>query len=163
MAFSLPLPQPFCFSLGQPRESNTARKPDLSAVSTPGSLAGLVLLLVDDEPSAVQVLGMILRHHGAEVYTALSAQEAFEKFLAVGPDVLVSDIGMPVASGYDLIGWIRNKEKQLGIRTPAVALTAFTSKEDREKALAHGFDLHLGKPMDPICLMESIVKISRRT
>jgi CheY-like chemotaxis protein len=71
-------------------------------------------------------------------------------------DVLVSDIGMPAADGYTLIGRVRELTKGRARHTPAVALTAYASEEDRRRALAAGFDAHLPKPVEPAELVNVI-------
>jgi CheY-like chemotaxis protein len=81
---------------------------------------------------------------------AASAREALEAFSQSKIDVLVSDIGMPQADGYDLIARVRAVEREArATPIPAVALTAYGSKEDRERALAAGFQTHVLKPIDP--------------
>jgi CheY-like chemotaxis protein len=71
------------------------------------------------------------------------------------PDVLLSDIGLPIESGYDLIERIRALPTDIS-RIPAVALTAFATEKDRQRALASGFQLHLSKPVEPRALIEAI-------
>jgi CheY-like chemotaxis protein len=97
---------------------------------------------------------------GAEVVPAASAAEALKALERFAPDVLVSDIGMPERDGYDLIRDIRN----LGhgpIDLPAVAVTAFASPEDRRRALAAGFQVHLAKPVDPGELTAVVAQLGR--
>jgi CheY-like chemotaxis protein/two-component sensor histidine kinase len=113
------------------------------------SLDGLRILVVDDEPDARELLHEILRRQGAVVTTAASTQEAMGLFESTRPDVLVSDIGMPVEDGYALIRRVRQRPAEQGGAIPAIALTAYAREEDRKKALAAGFHAHLAKPLEP--------------
>jgi PAS domain S-box-containing protein len=115
-------------------------------------LDGLRLLVVDDEHDAREVVGEALRERGAEVYVAASAAEALEKFAAVRPDVIVSDIGMPGTDGYSLMRRIRALPPEAGGRTPAVALTAYTRGEDAQRAFVAGYQSHVPKPVEPMQL-----------
>jgi signal transduction histidine kinase/CheY-like chemotaxis protein len=113
-------------------------------------LDGFRVLVVDDHDDARQTVGMVLQQYGAHVVLAASAREALEAFSQSKIDVLVSDIGMPQADGYDLIARVRAVEREArATPIPAVALTAYGSKEDRERALAAGFQTHVLKPIDP--------------
>ena len=122
-------------------------------------LQGVRLLVVDDEPDARELLGMILEEAGAEVVTAACADEALAAFERLRPDVLVSDIGMPQCDGYDLIRRVRLLEGDCATRVPAVALTAFARAEDRGQALESGFQAHLPKPIEPGELTALIVQL----
>lgn len=125
-------------------------------------LTGLSILVVDDELTLLRLHELVLSRQGAEVTTASSASEALEKFHQVRPDVIVSDIGMPVTSGYELMESIREAERSLSVRTPALALTAFVGPEYNDLALAHGFDLYAGKPLEPHSLIELVLYLSKR-
>jgi CheY-like chemotaxis protein len=128
------------------------------------ALAGARLLVVDDEKDARYFLSLVLRRFGAEVHAAASAFEALELFRRHRPDALISDIGMPEASGYDLIGWIRQEEAEVGSRrVAALALTAFVQVADRERALEHGFDQHMGKPFEPLQVVRVVAELLGRT
>ena len=111
------------------------------------SLAGVRVLLVDDEKDALAVTRLMLELHGAEVITAPAAAEGLKKVQTHTPDVIVSDIGMPQMDGYQFMRAIRRLPEHKGGNTPALALTAFTRPEDREKALDAGFLAHLPKPV----------------
>src|SRR6185503_16329520 len=102
------------------------------------------VLLVDDDPDALDMLRRVLEESEAEVETALSAEDALERLGRQGFDVIVSDIGMPDRDGYELIAEVRKR----GLRVPALALTAFARKEDRTKALRCGYQAHLSKPVE---------------
>jgi CheY-like chemotaxis protein len=125
------------------------------------SLAGIKVLGVDDDPGAREVLADVLLACGATVTLAASVHEALRAFKLDRPDVLVSDIGMPELDGYSLVGRIRALEDPAARSTPAIALTAYASAEDRERALRAGFDRYLSKPLDTAQLSRLIVDLAR--
>jgi CheY-like chemotaxis protein/nitrogen-specific signal transduction histidine kinase len=121
-----------------------------SEVPVEGSddLAGLKILVVDDEADTCELLRALLTRCGAEVAAARSAAEAFELFRQVQPDVVVSDIGMPGEDGYELMRRLRALPNDQGGNVPAVALTAYARVEDRMKALKAGYQMHVAKPIE---------------
>jgi len=122
------------------------------------TLSGVKVLLVEDEPDARELLSMTLRISGASVYAVDSAREAMQTLSSFKPDVLLSDIGLPVESGYDLIRQVRALPTNLK-KIPAIALTAFATEKDRQRALSAGFQLHLAKPVEPQALVDVIEKL----
>jgi CheY-like chemotaxis protein len=129
----------------------------------PSALRGLRVLLVDDEPDAREALTGILRVHGADVEAAASAAEAIDALQRQRFDVLLADIGMPGADGYDLIRYVRGLEANSSAHVPAVAVTAFSSDLDRRRALDAGFQVHLSKPVDPAALIATVAVLGRPT
>ena len=125
------------------------------------ALAGLKVLVVDDEPDARQVLRRALSDCHAEVIAAASAAEALESITKSRPDVLVCDIGMPDEDGYDLIQQVRANPATRDI--PAAALTAFARPEDRKRSLLAGFQAHIAKPVDPAELTAVVASLAFRT
>ena len=129
--------------------------------STP-ELAGLRILVVDDEDDARTLARRVLEERGAQVITVSSAAEAMA---SVGdndpPSILVSDIGMPEQDGYDLIKQMRALPGEAG-RVPAVALTALARAEDRKRALSAGYQKHVSKPVDPAELVAVIASLAGR-
>ena len=121
-------------------------------------LDGLRVLVVDDHGDAREVLGLVLRERGAVVHLAAGVAEALEVLNRAAVDVLVSDLAMPGADGYELIAAVRAAR---GAAIPAVALTAYTGREVRERALAAGFAAHATKPLNPEDLIELIAKLPR--
>jgi signal transduction histidine kinase len=113
------------------------------------SLAGVTILVVDDDADARQIMERILRDGGATVVTASSASGALAILPRLLPNLLVSDIGMPNEDGYDLIKKVRALSRNDGGATPAVALTAFVRSEDRLHALRSGYQMHVAKPVEP--------------
>jgi PAS domain S-box-containing protein len=134
-----------------------------AALECPPSLAGLRVLVVDDEADTRVLLRAMLERCGSEVMTAASAAEALELFEQSRPDVLVSDIGMPEADGYALISGVRRLEARRGGRVPAIALTAYARAEDRVRALKAGFQVHVPKPIEPVELVAVVASLTGRT
>ena len=126
-------------------------------------LSGVHVLVVDDEPDARELLAFVLTQHGARVVTASSARDALETLKHEPPNVLVSDIGMPVEDGYTLIQNVRALAPHASGNVPAIALTAYTRAEDRLRALRAGFQMHLGKPIEPLELVLVVAGLARRT
>jgi PAS domain S-box-containing protein len=110
-------------------------------------LKGAKILLVDDDCEGIQPLQIFLETQQADVHCAGSAKDALQKIAEHRFDVLVSDIGMPGMDGYELIGEAR-KLTDGKYFLPAVAMTAYASTQDRERALSAGYQTHLPKPVD---------------
>lgn len=116
-------------------------------------LDGLRVLIVDDDSDSREVLAFELAFRGAQTKTAANVREALELWDQWEPNVLVSDIGMPVEDGYDLIRKVRARA---GVQIPAIALTGYASSEDAARVIAAGYQLHLAKPLHPKQLVEAI-------
>src|SRR5262249_55924888 len=125
-------------------------------------LSGLRLLVVDDDLDSREVLASLLALRGAEARSAGNAQEAIAIFSGWTPDLLISDIGMPGEDGYDLIRRVRAIEVDDGRRTPAIALTGYATREDGERAISAGYQLHFAKPVDPSALVRAIARLVRQ-
>jgi signal transduction histidine kinase/ActR/RegA family two-component response regulator len=125
-------------------------------------LDGLKVLVVDDDPDALELGSTILTGAAATVKTCSSASEAFEVLRQWRPDVLVSDIEMPGEDGYSLIRNVRALDGEEGGRTPAIALTAYGRAEDRVRALSAGYSMHVPKPVDPGELTTVIANVADR-
>jgi NO-binding membrane sensor protein with MHYT domain/CheY-like chemotaxis protein/two-component sensor histidine kinase len=124
----------------------------------PGSLAGVKVLLVDDANDTLDVLEQILRHSGATIMVASDAGTALALLERERPDVIVSDIGMPDIDGFELMRRIRRRAASAGGAIPAIALTAFTRQDDRNKAMQAGFNDYLAKPVEPGSLVAQIAQ-----
>jgi len=123
------------------------------------SLAGVRVLVVDDEEDARELVTTILTRCGAEVVVAHSASEGLATLQRRRPDVLLSDIEMPDEDGYSLIRKVRSLSGERGGLVPAAALTAYASTHDRAKALAAGFDIHVPKPVHPAELVAVVASL----
>ena len=135
----------------------------LERLTTFGDLHGIRVLAVDDEQDALVLIRVALEAAGAEVSTMASGIEALERIEEVRPDALVIDLGMPEMDGFELIARLRALASASVRDIPAAALTAFARSEDRAKALRHGFQMHLSKPIDPSELVASVSMLVRRT
>jgi signal transduction histidine kinase/CheY-like chemotaxis protein len=134
-------------------ESPPPLDPDLN-------LAGVKVLVVDDEVDARVLVKRVLERYGAVVRTAGSAEEALLAIELERPDVLVSDIGMPGQNGYELIRQVRSLGRQRGGSIPALALTAYARSEDRMKAVRAGFQMHMAKPVEAAELLTMVSSLA---
>ena len=137
-------------------EDNESPRDSLSA----NDLTGVEILLVEDETMARAATQQLLVQYGAQVRVSSGAAVAREAYQIRRPDLIVADVGMPEEDGNELLASIRQIEREQGIsRIPAVAVTAFARAEDRDRAIAAGFDAHLPKPVDPERLVAVIAKL----
>ena len=134
--------------------------PSLSRVEA--DLRGIKVLVVDDQEEARELIRRLLEDCGATVVTAGSAAEALALVERERPDLLVSDIGMPEADGFELLRRVRALGAERGGRMPAIALTAFARSEDRTRALRAGFLVHVAKPVDPAELVATVATVTGR-
>lgn len=125
-------------------------------------LDGLRILVVDDEADTRDLLKQGLEYCGANVKVVGTANEALELLISTSPDILISDIGMPVVDGYDLIKQVRGLPLDRGGRVPAIALTAYTRTEDRLQSLRAGYDMHVPKPVELAELVAVAATVVRR-
>jgi PAS domain S-box-containing protein len=123
------------------------------------SLEGIHILVVEDQSDARELLTAILHRAGADVRAVASAAEALDSLQRCRAEVLVSDIGMPDEDGYALIQHVRELDSESGGAVPAIALTANARAEDRSRALAAGFQMHMAKPVDPAELTQAIARV----
>ena len=116
------------------------------------SLRGFTVLVVDDDADCRKSIARILRLAGAEVSVTGSVEGALQLLEKNGWDVVITDIGMPLLSGYDLIRQARRQ----GHRVPMIAVTAFDTPEHRRQIVLHGFAYHLTKPFDAEHLVAAV-------
>jgi CheY-like chemotaxis protein len=114
------------------------------------------MLAVDDEADALALVSEVLQAAGAHVSAARSADDALSILDTRQLDVIVADLGMPHVDGLQFIDRVRRHRKRRVRAVPAAALTAYAPSEDRMKALAAGFQIHLAKPIDPAELVTTI-------
>ncbi|ALF56384.1 histidine kinase [Nostoc piscinale CENA21] len=127
-------------------------------MEAPLPLAGLNVLVVDDDDDSRFYVTTVLETDGANVIAVASASAALEALMTLQPEVLVCDIAMPEEDGYTLIRKVRSLKPDQGGRIPAIALTAYGDTEDRIRALEAGFQTHVAKPVDPNELVAIVVK-----
>jgi PAS domain S-box-containing protein len=118
-------------------------------------LDGLRILVVDDEPDAVELMRHVLERRGAQVTVTTSAERALADLVTIRPHLLISDVGMPEIDGFELIHRVRERQ----IAVPAMAATAYARPQDVGRALAAGYDAHVSKPIDWNLLLERIVAL----
>jgi CheY-like chemotaxis protein len=131
-------------------------------IDCPPELAGLRVLVVDDEPDARELVQALLESCHAHVVTAPTAAAALRAFKEQPPEVLVSDIGMPGEDGLWLIRQIRALPPEAGGNVPAVAVTAYASLRDRTRVLMDGFTIHISKPTEPQELLAAVAALAGR-
>ncbi|ABB75331.1 Response regulator receiver domain-containing protein [Nitrosospira multiformis ATCC 25196] len=124
------------------------------------SLSGHKVLVVDDEEEILVITRLMLELHGAEVITSLTAAKGLEQVQIQRLDLIISDISMPHMDGYQFIQAVRNLPARKGKNTPALALTAFSRSQDRERALNAGFQAHLSKPVSLQVLIETVTRVT---
>jgi CheY-like chemotaxis protein len=125
-------------------------------------LDGIHVLLVEDDDDSRKLLGTMLKRYGAKVTSAKSAAEALDVFENEVPDVIISDIGMPEQDGYELIRKLRALPVEKGGKIPAIALTGYASRKDRERALSSGYHQHVAKPIEQADLINTIAALVGR-
>jgi PAS domain S-box-containing protein len=125
-------------------------------------LAGLRVLVVDDEPDALTLMREVLEGAGATVSEAPSAAGALSMVNADCADVIVSDLGMPGMDGYAFIAQLRSSESETLRNVPVAALTAYARSEDGTRVLRSGFQMHLSKPIDPGELVAGVAALAGR-
>ena len=146
------------------QQDNIALSPPASSSEfSDSALAGLSIVVVDDEPDACELIQRVLTEAGATVRTADRGMVALQLISEERPSVIVSDIGMPEMDGYELMRQIRILEHANNWQIPAVALTAFARSEDRARVLDAGYVAYLTKPVEPADLVATLATIARRT
>ena len=155
----------FTVALPLAQRNALADEDDWSELSDPGAgtlptLVNLQLLVVDDDDDTREFLIALLEEEGATVRSASSVAEALAALESSWPDVLLSDIGMPGADGYELIARVREMEGLRGGMMPAIALTAYARESERQQALEAGFQMHLSKPVEVSQLIAGIANLA---
>ena len=136
--------------------------PPVAATFIPAELAGIKVLVVDDQRDARELMKRVLEDCAAEVLSAGTADEALRLIELEKPDVLISDIGMPDSDGFELLRRVRALGADRGGKVPAIALTALARSEDRTRALRAGFLVHVAKPVDPSELVATVASVVGR-
>jgi CheY-like chemotaxis protein len=128
-------------------------------------LTGVTVLVVDDEADSLMFCGRLLEDRGAKVLLAVDAQQALDALRSEHIDILVSDIGMAHEDGYYLIAQLRALTDAHAAHIPAIAVTAYARAEDRQRLLLAGYQMHIGKPIEPqelIAGIASLVEVTAR-
>jgi len=141
-------------------EMNATNEPKKRITKREGKpLHDINILIVEDDMDSREVLHLFLEQSGANVQSADSAVQAM-MFLRQAngnlPDVIVSDLAMPDEDGYTLMSHIRELPQESGGEIPAMALSAFASNDNKQKAFEAGFQKYHTKPFDPDGIIEDI-------
>ncbi|HLO88285.1 MAG TPA: ATP-binding protein [Nostocaceae cyanobacterium] len=160
--FTVKLPLLVTDQISTPEQPSPQTK-EFCSSSFSVSLAGVRVLVVDDEADSRIFVTTVLEQCQAQVQAVASVAEALALLPSWQPDVLVSDIGMPEEDGYSLIRKVRSQPPELGGKIPAAALTAYARAEDRMRAIQEGYQLHLPKPIEPAELATVVASLVGRT
>ncbi|MEG4067322.1 PAS domain S-box protein [Microcoleus sp. Pol11C2] len=150
--FTIRLP----LNIVEPEPSSDDRHPESAT-----DLAGVRVLVVDDDADMRELAAFTLMQSGAQVATAASGVQALALLNKSVPDLLLCDIGMPDMDGYALIRQIRKWSPEQGGTIPAIALTAYAGEINQQQALAAGFQIHISKPVEPEELVKAIARLLR--
>jgi len=135
-----------------------------SASSAAGGqrLDGVRVMVLEDDDDTRDLVASILTRAGAVAFASGSARDGAAMAARVRPDVLVCDLAMPDKDGLDVVREIKSWAAEAGVNLPALALSAYARTEDRDRALAAGFDIYVSKPVDPSELVRAVVRLVRR-
>ena len=162
-AFTIQLPTIFTQDISEKRDvpsDGLSRKfKTAGGNQTLQNIAGVRLLIVDDNQDTTNLLAATLVDKKALVQTANSVSEALETLKWYSPQVLISDLAMPDEDGYSFISKVRQFEKDRKAKIRAIALTALVRVQDRARALSAGFDMFVPKPVEPAELMAAIAHL----
>lgn len=122
-------------------------------------LAGWDVLVVEDDPDSREIAVRMLSFYGATVHTAVNGQDALDKLRVLTPRFIISDLSMPVMSGWQLMERLNQDRRFNDI--PVIALTAHAMTGDRDRALAAGFYNHLTKPLTASVFIRELVALLR--
>jgi PAS domain S-box-containing protein len=153
------------FTVTLPRAAATETTGPEGEAKTPvptQPLGGVGVLVVDDDPDFLDLSATLLRHAGADVRTASSAARAYELVSSWQPTVVLTDLAMPEEDGFALLHVMRSMFAKRRLKAAIVAVTAYGTPENRERAILEGFDRYLTKPIDPIELADVLASIARR-
>jgi hypothetical protein len=125
-------------------------------------LAGLCVLVVEDEADTLELFQSVLGSARADVRAVSSTRAALDELVLRLPHVLIADIGLPEQDGYSLIRCVRGLAPESGGTTPAIAITAYARDDDRQRALDAGYDAHVTKPVDPDVVCRTVAMLAGR-
>jgi CheY-like chemotaxis protein len=143
------------------RVEQAVSREDAPAVPDVDALRGLRVLVVDDEDEVRKYVTTVFRSSGVDVRSASSAREALKALADWRADVVLTDLAMPRADGFDLLHWIRESPFEHVRTLPVIALTAFAMSEDRERVRDAGFQGFLAKPVEPAQLRAAVARVAR--
>ncbi|HEY9665278.1 MAG TPA: response regulator [Coleofasciculaceae cyanobacterium] len=151
-------PQHSCLDQTELEQDGESSRPEPPAEIS-NMLCNLRVLIVDDEPDVRELLTTVIEGSGGKAIAVASVPEAIKTLEQIQPDILVSDIGMPIEDGYTLIRKVRDREAERGGHLPAIALTAYAREEDCQQAIESGFEIYLSKPIDTAQLVRVVANL----
>jgi CheY-like chemotaxis protein/two-component sensor histidine kinase len=157
--FTVSLPLAEDDSLNMPESANTLTQVQVNSLC----LAGVKVLIVEDDDDSRDFLSFILEQEGAEAIAVSSAYAALQVLMKKRLHILVSDISMPEMDGYMLITQVRSWSREAGGEIPAIAVTANARDDDKQKAIQAGYQMHLSKPLNPELLIAGVMQLVRPT
>ena len=160
--FTVRLPLVTAYAEEDDASAPSAAAPVRAAAGHDGALAGLTVLVVDDDAESRELVTVFLEEAGAAVFAAASAADAIGLIEREPVDVLVADIAMPGEDGYALLQKVRALEVVSKSRLPAAALTSFTGESHRVRAQQAGFQVHLAKPIESRALVDAVARLASR-
>lgn len=131
------------------RDASKSPAAEVARPAETASLQNVRILIVDDDDDVREYVAAVFRRSGAEVTTASSAREGLKALEKWPADLVLTDLAMPAADGFDLLHWIRTSATDRVRTLPVVALTAFATNDDRERVLDGGFQAFVPKPVEP--------------
>jgi CheY-like chemotaxis protein len=154
-----------CFTVRIPARTTPGVRRNSAPSQEAESLDGVRVLVIDDEPDSRDLAVAALERWGAKVRAVASSADAVSVILSAPadrlPHVVVSDIGMPMEDGYTFIRHLRALPPEHGGRIPAVTLTGYSARNDVNRALAAGYQMHVAKPIDPTALVAIVARLSK--
>jgi CheY-like chemotaxis protein len=146
----------------EPHPAAGKASPSARSGSLPRVLAGLQILLVDDDPDIIELFTAVLSACGGDVVAADNASDGLALAIQTRPHVIVSDIAMTGEDGYWLVGRLRRLPADMRPNVPVLAATAYGREHSRNRVLAAGFTEHVQKPVDPEDLCRLVAKLAGR-
>lgn len=129
----------------------------LNMPSNTQEMKNWIILVIDDTPDNLVVIEVVLKYHGAQVHTAISADAGFKLLESISPTVILLDIRMPHVNGVEMFQQL--KENPATANIPVIAITAYAMDDDREKFLGLGFDGYMAKPFDIFSFVPEVQQI----
>lgn len=152
-----------CFTVRLPLSSEVPEEGDQDDGALNSSdqtaLEGILVMVVEDDDGTREMLRIMLEQHGAIIEACPDAQHALDKLKQMTPDLILSDIGMPIMDGYEFMRQVRREIGGPNV-VPAIALTAFARAEDRKNAIESGFQEFMTKPIMPKDLLATVSKLT---
>jgi CheY-like chemotaxis protein len=125
----------------------------------PKPLQGVRIVIVEDDADSREALRFLLDLNGADVVSASSAEAGRAALHQLRPHVLISDLSMPNEDGFSLLASVRAWPAEDGGTTPAVAFTALSPTDARQRADQAGFQAFLRKPHDVAQLVPVVLRL----